>query len=68
MAKQEPLKVISKIVREDGVVLYDSLSDEEKAAFWKRANRRAIEAVERLRGNTVEFLDDDDDATDTVTA
>ena len=39
MAKKEPLKVITKIVRADGIIPYDSLSEQEKAEFGKRMNR-----------------------------
>lgn len=65
MAKKEPLRVITKLVREDGIVLYDSLSEKEKGEFGTRMNRRAIEAVAKAHGCTVEFLDD---PPDTVTA
>ena len=58
MAKKEPLKVITKIIRGDEVILYDSLSEQEKAEFGKRMNRRAIEAVAKAHGYTVDFLDD----------
>ena len=34
MAKK-PLKVITKIVREDGIIPYDSLSEQEKSGIWK---------------------------------
>lgn len=61
MAKREPLKVITKIVRADGIVSYDSLSEQEKAEFGERMNRRAIEAVAKAHGYTVEFLDDPPD-------
>ena len=63
MAKK-PLKVITKIVREDGIP-YDSLSEQEKVEFGKRLNQRAIEAVAKAHGYTVDFLDD---PPDTVTA
>lgn len=53
--QQEPLEVIVKIVRGDGIILYASMSEEEKRAFGKRLNRRAIAAVENRRGNSVEF-------------
>lgn len=56
--KKEPLKVITKIVRADGIIPYDSLSEQEKAEFGKRMNRRAIEAVAKAHGYTVDFLDD----------
>ena len=56
MAKKEPLKVITKIVRADGIIPYDSLSEQEKAEFGM--NRRAIEAVAKAHGYTVDFLDD----------
>ena len=65
MAKQEPLKVITKIVRGDEVILYDSLSEKEKAEFGKRLNQRAISAVANAHGYTVDFLDE---PPDTVTA
>ena len=58
MAKKEPLKVITKIVRADGIIPYDSLSEQEKAEFGKRMNRRALEAVAKAHGYTVDFLDD----------
>ena len=54
-----------KIVREDGIIPYDSLSEQEKAEFGKRLNQRAIEAVAKAHGYTVDFLDD---PPDTVTA
>ena len=57
MAKQEPLKVITKVVRGDEVILYDSLSKEEKADLAKKLNRRAIAAVEKTHGRTVEFVE-----------
>ena len=38
MAKK-PLKVITKIVREDGIIPYDSLSEQEKVEFGKRLNQ-----------------------------
>lgn len=65
MAKQEPLKVISKIVRGDEVILYDSLSEEEKGEFGRRMNQRAIRAVAAAHGYTVDFIDE---PPDTVTA
>lgn len=65
MAKQEPLKVITKIVRGDEIIPYDSLSREEKVEFGKRLNQRAISAVAQAHGCTVDFLDD---PPDTVTA
>ena len=43
----------------------DSLSEQEKAEFGKRLNQRAIEAVAKAHGYTVDFLDD---PPDTVTA
>lgn len=57
MAKREPLKVITKVVRGDEVVLYDSLSKEEKKDLAKKLNQRAIEAVEKAHGCTVEFIE-----------
>lgn len=57
MAKQEPLKVITKVVRGDEIILYDDLSREEKAEFGKRMNRRAIRAVAKLHGYEVEFIE-----------
>ena len=63
---KKPLKVITKIVREDGIIPYDSLSEQEKAEFGKRLNQRIIdEAVAKAHGYTVDFLDD---PPDTVTA
>ena len=64
MAKK-PLKVITKIVRQVGISHNDSLSEQEKAEFGKRLNQRAIEAVAKAHGYTVDFLDD---PPDTVTA
>lgn len=58
MAKREPLKVVTKIVREDGIVLYDDLTAAEKAAFAKRMNERAIRALAQVHGYTVEFTDE----------
>lgn len=57
MAKQEPLKVITKIIRGDEVILYDDLSREEKAEFGKRMNQRAISAVAKAHGYSVDFID-----------
>ena len=57
MAKQEPLKVITKIVRGDEVIPYDDLSREEKAEFGKRLNQRAISAVAQAHGYKVDFID-----------
>lgn len=57
MAKQEPLKVITKIVRGDEVIPYDSLSEKEKAEFGKRLNQRAISAVAKAHGFVVDFVD-----------
>lgn len=59
MAKKEPLKVITKIVRADGIIPYDSLSEQEKAEFGKRLNRRAISAVAQAHGCTAEFIDEE---------
>lgn len=64
MAKK-PLKVITKIVRENGIIPYDSLSEQEKVEFGKRLNQRAISAVAKAHGYTVDFLDE---PPDTVTA
>ena len=58
MAKQKPVKVITKIVRGDEIIPYDSLSKEEKIAFGKRLNQRANRAVEAAHGYTLEFIDE----------
>lgn len=57
MARQEPLKVITKVVRGDEVIPYDSLSKEEKTDLAKKLNQRAIAAVEKAHGRTVEFVE-----------
>ena len=52
-------------MREDGIIPYDSLSEQEKVEFGKRLNQRAISAVAKAHGYTVDFLDE---PPDTVTA
>ena len=59
MAKKEPLKVITKIIRGDEVIIYDLMSEEEKEEFGKRLNRRAISAVAQAHGCTAEFIDEE---------
>lgn len=57
MAKKGLLKVDVKVVREDGVIPYDDLNREEKAELGKRLNQRAISAVAKVHGFTVDFVD-----------
>ena len=53
MAKQKPLTWTAKVVREDEVIPYETLTEEEQKELRKRLNRRSIEAVEQSRGHEV---------------
>lgn len=57
MAKKGPLKVNIFISRKDGVVPYESLTEQEKIDFGKRMNQRAIRAAALANGYEVEFTD-----------
>ena len=57
MAKQEPLKVIIKVVRGNEIIPYENLTEEEKDELGKRLTQRAINAVAKRRGCEVEFFD-----------
>lgn len=65
MAKHKPLTWTAKVVRGDEVIPYESLTDEEKNELGKRLTRRSIEAVERMRGREIDWIET---PPDTVTA
>ena len=65
MAKHKPLTCTTKVVRGDEVIPYESLSEEEKDELGIRLTRRSIEAVERMRGREIDWIET---PPDTVTA
>lgn len=65
MAKHKPLTWTAKVVRGDEVIPYESLSEEEKDNLGVNMTRRSIEAVERMRGREIDWIET---PPDTVTA
>lgn len=53
----KPLKVEIMVSRKDGVVPYDSLTEQEKVDLGKRLNQRAIRAAAQANGLDVDFVD-----------
>lgn len=53
----KPLKVEIMVSRKDGVVPYDSLTEQEKVDLGKRLNQRAIRAAAQANGLDVDFMD-----------
>ena len=53
----KPLKVEIMVSRKDGVVPYDSLTEQEKVDLGKRLNQRAIKAAAQANGLDVDFVD-----------
>ena len=53
----KPLKVEIMVSRKDGVVPYDSLTEQEKVDLGKRLNQRANRAAAQANGLDVDFVD-----------
>lgn len=53
----KPLKVEIMVSRKDGVVPYNSLTEQEKIDLGKRLNQRAIRAAAQANGLEVDFVD-----------
>lgn len=54
---QKPLKVNIYVRKEDKVLSYETLSDDEKKALGIRLNRRGLQAAGRVDGYELEFFD-----------
>ena len=65
MAKQEPMKWTAKVVRGDEVIPYESLTEEEQNERRIKWDRKGIEAVERMKGREIDWIET---PPDTVTA